>query len=421
MPTTIPDHLPAKLTISLWDFTWYTQTAEGEPFADLDAAFLQARERGYNTVRICAAPLLLFGEHGIDTSALRFEAVGGGTGQRTRWYDAKGGETLDLRAHLLELFAAAQRHGMVIIVSSWEYQQSPAFLDNPSWHEMLQAIPPAERFSALARSIGRLVDLVQEHGYGEQIAYVELHNEVDLSKLREVAPNAADTFRAQRPYLEAALDELQSSNPDVLSTVCYGIPPHLDLGAVPDNAQVAHQHFYIYGVLGALERWADVRGTPPAFPTPELKSLLREDAPGFDDWQASVPQWRLDATGISPSMFYTYDWVDPARWDAWLYRNYHEHAQAMRQGLDDRLTAVAKWAELHDVPAVIGEGWIGYTPLEADFEDGPIGQEIAAEAVRRCGELGYWGTLPGSNSAPHHPGWGNVRFQQRVNRGFLAS
>jgi hypothetical protein len=48
--------LPDRLAISLWDFSWYVRTGPGEPFEDLDAAFAQAVERGYNTVRICAMP-----------------------------------------------------------------------------------------------------------------------------------------------------------------------------------------------------------------------------------------------------------------------------------------------------------------------------------------------------------------------------
>ncbi len=83
----VPSHLPRRLTITLWDFTWYTQTAPGEPFHDLDRAFAQAVERGYNTVRICAMPFLLFGDHGIDTHRLRISGMGAGVGQGTRWYD----------------------------------------------------------------------------------------------------------------------------------------------------------------------------------------------------------------------------------------------------------------------------------------------------------------------------------------------
>ena len=417
----IPAHLPNKLTISLWDFTWYTQTTAGEPFADLDKAFAEAVDRGYNTVRICAAPLLLFGEHDIDTTTLRFVNMGGDTGQRTRWYDAAGGAVIDGRAHLRALFEAAKRHDCFVIVSSWEYQQSSAFLVDSAWHDMLSAIPAVERHEALARAEARLVSHLAVEGLDDRIAYVEIHNEVDLSRLGEIASEGIDTFWAQRPYLEKALAVLQDAHPNVLSTVCYGIPPYLDLASVPDNAQVAHQHIYVYGVLGALEAWAKVRASPPTFPTDELKSLLRVDAPTFSEWTTTIEPWRLEATGISTSMFYAYDWVDPIAWDAWLYRHFAQYENAMLQAIDARLEAVSLWAGHHNVPAVIGEGWIGYTPLEADFEDGPVGQFLAAHAVQRCAELGYWGTLVGSNSAPHHPGWNNISFQQRMNRLFIAA
>jgi hypothetical protein len=413
--------LPEKLTISLWDFTWYTQTCEGEPFHNLDRAFADAVDRGYNTVRICAAPLLLFGEHDIDTTQLHLVNMGGDTGQCTRWYDAAGGAVIDGRARLRQLFEAAKKYDCHVIVSSWEYQQSPAFLADSSWHDMLRAIRPEDRHEALARALGRLIDFLKATVLDDQIAYVEIHNEVDLSRLSEVPSQGLDTFWAQRPYLENALAVLQDLHPDVLSTVCYGNPPYLDMGAVPDNAQVAHAHLYVYGVLSALEAWAGVRVAPPVFPTPELKSILRSDAPSFEQWETSLEPWRLEATGISTSMFYAYDWVDPTAWDVWLYRHYAAYEIAMKQSLDARLQAVKIWADHHCVPAVIGEGWIGYTPLYSGFEDGPIGQDFARYAVKRCAGLGYWGTLPGSNSAPHHPGWANTEFQRHVNNDFLAS
>ena len=420
MPRASTPHLPDRLAITLWDFSWYTRTMPGEPFDDLGRAFAEARERGYNTVRICAAPLLLFGEHDIDTTELRFTNMGSDAGQRTRWYDADGGAVLDGRAHLLALFRAAREHEMFVIVSSWEYQQSPAFLVDPSWHEMLTAIEPTRRHLALAAAESALIDFVREAGLDDRIAYVEVHNEVDLSRLDEVPSEGLDTFWAQKPYLEEALALLQEAHPGVLSTVCYGIPNHLDLDSIPDRAQLVHMHVYVYGVLAALERWAQVRAAPPAFPSPELRTLLREDAPDFDSWTTGIEPWRLHATGISTSMFYAYDWVDPVKWDAWLYRHFGSHELAMKDAIDDRLRAFATWAARRDLPVVIGEGWVGYTPLEAEFEDGPVGQYLAAHAVERCRELGYWGTVVGSNSAPQHPGWGNVGFQRRVNARFTG-
>ncbi|GFR38020.1 hypothetical protein PRECH8_13160 [Insulibacter thermoxylanivorax] len=41
----IPSHLPRKLTITMWDISWYTMTMPGEPYHDLGAAFAEAVQR----------------------------------------------------------------------------------------------------------------------------------------------------------------------------------------------------------------------------------------------------------------------------------------------------------------------------------------------------------------------------------------
>jgi hypothetical protein len=409
----VPAHLPRRLTITLWDFSWYTQTMPGEPFANLDVAFAEAVERGYNTVRICAMPFLLFGDHGIDTRELRLSGMGAGVGRRTRWYDVAGGALLDGRQHLVDLFEAARRHDCYVILSSWEYQQSPAFLESRDWYDALISIPHGERHVTVASAMIDLVSYLKELDLADRIAYAELHNEVDLSRL---SPDGlVNPYWPQRELVTDAVAIMHAAHPDILATTCYGIPPYAEMASVPDNGQVAHFHVYVYGVLAALEEYAGVRVAPPEFPRPQLQSLLLDDAPSFEGYAKEVEPWRLEATGVSPSMFYTYDWVDPAKWDRWLYENYHAYRVVMTEAIDDKLATLAGWADRHAVPAVIGEGWIGYTPLLADFEDGAIGRGLAEHALERCLEHGFWGVVLGSNSAPHHPGWRNVAWQKKWN------
>ena len=57
-PVPIPTHLPSKLNITLWDFSWYVRRARRAIRGPRPA--VEAVERGYNTVRICAMPFLLF-------------------------------------------------------------------------------------------------------------------------------------------------------------------------------------------------------------------------------------------------------------------------------------------------------------------------------------------------------------------------
>ncbi|QSB15804.1 hypothetical protein JQS43_05555 [Natronosporangium hydrolyticum] len=420
MSTTIPAHLPDRLTITLWDFSWYTRTAPGDVFADLDEAFAQAVARGYNTIRICAMPYLLFGS-GLDTTALRFGGLGGEYGQRTRWYDVATPATVDGRAHLLELFRAAQRHDCYIIVSSWEYQQSPAFLADDSWHQALSAVPPADRVTALADALADLLDLLATEGLDDRVAFVELHNEVQFSRLTEVLPAGADPVLGLKPYLTDGIDRLKARHPAALVTTNYAGVPVGRMRGVPENADVAVFHPYVYGVLDELVSEFALRDLSRPFPQQRAYAeLLRPDAPPLEQWLPPEPdRWRVAATVVPPREVYAHDWCDPAKWDRWLYERYGDHRRSMAAALEIWLAVAADWATDHQVPLVFAEGWVGYTPLTGEFEDGPVGRDVCERAVRASADIDAWGTLICSNAAPHHPMWRMAEWQRRLNREFL--
>jgi Sugar-binding cellulase-like len=414
MTVAIPAHLPARLTISLWDFSWFTQTMPGEPFDDLDRAFAEAVERGYNTVRICAMPYTLFGGD-IPPEPLRIANLGRGFGKGTRWYNNAGGAVIDGRAHLLELFRAAERHGCHLIVSSWEYQQTPSFFATPAQYEALVAIPPERRCAALADSMSALLDFVKDHGLADRIAYVELHNEVDNAgtSLTEVAADGESVVAAQRALIESAVDVLRKRHPDLLHTACYSEPALHRLDDLAGNLQVAHFHIYAYGVLRQLFDEAGLWSNAE-FPTPLVTRLLRSGAPAYDDWLPDEA-WRLAATGVQRRLVYAHDWVDPVKWDLYLYEHYHRYRESMREMIRTRLEAYADFGARLGAPAVIGEGYVGYTPLHTTFEEGPVGKDICEFAVLEAKRLGYWGTILCSNAAPHHPFWADVAWQREVN------
>lgn len=418
--TKIPAHLPDRLTITLWDFSWYTRTGPGEPFADLDEAFAQAVHRGYNTVRICAMPFLLFGS-GMDTSALTFTGLGGDYGQRTRWYDVRRQATVDGRAQLLALFAAARRHDCYVILSSWEYQQSPSLLDNPQWSDALLAIPPRERAQRLAEALDDLIGFLTEAGLDDRIAFTELHNEAPLGKLAEAVPPGEDPMLGLRPYLESAVAHLKSRHPDRLFTVNYQNIPAGTMRGLPGNLDVGVFHCYVYGVLGELVDAFALRDTERPFPQrPAREQLLAEDAPDLADWTLPESErWRHRATIMSPREVYVHDWCDPVKWDRWLYERYATHRVAMSERLCRDIAVAADWTSQHDVPLVFGEGWVGYTPLYGRFEEGPVGIGLIELAVTEAARAGAWGMVLCSNAAPHHPMWTDVADQRRLNERFV--
>lgn len=410
-----------RLAISLWDFTWYTRTGPGEPFEDLDEAFRQAAERGYNTIRICAMPLLLFGT-GLDTRRMVVSGLGGDYGQRTRWYDVRHTTTVDGRAQLLALFRCAARHDFKVIVSSWEYQQSPSFLADDSWHRAVTAIPPADRANALADALAALVDLLKAEGLDDRVAFVELHNEVQIGRLADVTGTRGEAAIVPlQPYLEGGIDRFRARHPGVPVTANYARVPVGYMRGLPRNADVAVFHPYVYGVLEQLVDEFALRDDSRPYPQERAYAeLLRDGAPALGDWRPpDADRWRLDATAVRHREMYTHDWCDPVKWDRWLYDRYGEHRRAMRSTLDTWIDVAGDWAAEHSVPLVFGEGWVGYTPLYGTFEEGPVGAEICAHAVRRSSEVAAWGTLVCSNAAPHHPMWADVELQKRLNEGFV--
>ncbi|WP_054939510.1 cellulase-like family protein [Paenibacillus ihuae] len=420
--------LPRKLTITMWDFSWYTMTLPGEPYNDLAARFQEAVERGYNTIRICAMPYMLFTEEGNRPGRLKFGNLGE-VGQRTRWYNCRGGAELDGHAHLVELFRQAKAHGCYIMLSSWEYQQSPSFLAHPELRDELAAIPPKERFMAIARSMGQLIRFIKAEGYASQIVYAELHNEVEFGQLTAVGVEqgitATDTpklVEAMQPYIEEAIDFLRQQHPDILMTASYTLNEAYPKSYVARNLQVAHYHLYIKGVLNELMDAAGLNDEQTPFPNPFVQSLLREDAPPFEEWTLPEGQeWRMEGNPVGMKLIYLHDWADPDQWDLYLYDRYSAHKLSMLQKADFRFEEIHDWVHHSGIPIVIGEGYVGYTPLHAGFEEGPVGKFIAEYALRKGMSLGFWGMTLCSNCAPHHPFWNDVAWQIKWNRFILDS
>ncbi|MDN4481062.1 cellulase-like family protein [Demequina muriae] len=406
----VPDHLPTRLAITLWDFSWYTRCGQGEPYEDIDAAVADAASLGYNAIRICAAPMLMFGGLGVEDLArdLRIEGLGrantgGYYGQRTRWYDAPGGYSINLYERLEALFAAARRHGMVIMLASWEYQQATAFAASSRWWEAIDSVPLEKRPRALATAWDGLIRWLDARGHRDRIAMVELHNEVDFSMLPPME-NMAD-----------ALTELRAHHSDLVVTASYGKPPHLEMYRLPESMGAIQCHVYSYGVLDALQDELDIRGTGMEnYPGDALAAMLVKDSPSPQAYGAPIA-WKMNATVVTDRMIYGYDWLDADAWDTWLYSHYGEYRAMMIREITSRTKAIARAAHWRGVPAVIGEGWVGYTPLHGTFEEGPGGRALVEAGVETALAEGAWGMVLCSNAAPHHPMWEQRAWQIRLN------
>ncbi|MWV51309.1 hypothetical protein GRS96_18725 [Rathayibacter sp. VKM Ac-2803] len=417
-PVPLGPLVPDKLTITLWDFSWYVRTGPGEPFEDLDAAFAGAVERGYNTIRICAMPFLLFGTD-IDTSALKLGPLGGDYAQRVRWYDVKEPTVIDARQHLLALFEAAERHDVFVIVSSWEYQQSSAFAEDRAWFDALMAVPPEERAERLAEAHAGLIAFLKQHDLDDRVAFVELHNEVQAGHLTEGLEyeDLDEATLALRPRLTRGINRFHGLAPGVPCSVNYAHVPVGGMRGIPWNSDVLVVHPYIYGVLDDFLRDFALRRPIEEFEQERAaETFLLDGAPPIAEWTLPPEsQWKLTATIVGKGEIYAHDWGDAGQIDRFLYEHYGRHQLEMEATLKTWIAVAADHAAMRGIPLVFGEGWVGYTPLEGRFEEGPIGAEYCRLAMRESRRVGARGSIVCSNAAPQHPMWDDVALQLECN------
>lgn len=425
-PVVRSPRLPEKLTITLWDFSWYLRSGDGEPFEDLDRAFAEAVERGYNTVRICAMPFLLFGS-GLDTSALVLDRLGGQYAQKVRWYDVKRATTIDGRARLVELFEAARRHDVFVILSSWEYQQSSAFAEDRGWFDALMAVDPEDRAVRLADSLAHLIDFLAERGLDDRIVFTELHNEVQWTHLTDGLTGDGVTMDevivALKPRLERGLTRFHERQPNQLVSVNYARVPYGAMRGIPDQIDVLVTHPYIYGVLDEVTEAFNLRGRLADFDkaAADAVGLLLADAPEPTKWTLPPEtEWKLEATIVGKPEIYMHDWIDAEAFDRYLYERYGNHRIEMERVLSTWIDIAADHAAARGIPCVFGEGWVGYTPMDSRFEEGPVGAEYCRLAMRESRRVDAWGTIVCSNAAPQHSMWGDVLLQRECNSLFVA-
>jgi hypothetical protein len=159
----------------------------------------------------------------------------------------------------------------------------------------------------------------------------------------------------------------------------------------------------------------DLRGAGE-FPNEFLASMLRDDAPRFEDYRLPADdRWKLGGNPNGERLMYYHDWIDPVKYDLYLYEHWPEYRRLTLEGITLRLEAQADWARRLSIPCVIGEGFLGYTPYESEFEGGPVGKAVAEHAIAEIVRLGFWGSVTCSNAAPHHPMWTDVAWQRRMN------
>jgi hypothetical protein len=408
-----------------------------EPFGDLDRALDELVQRGFNAIRACGMANWIYKPDGrrrrsVDLTNMSGTTGGGGFGRYVRWKNSVGGVRIDPLEMSLRFLGGCKQRGIYVVLTNLILEIAGEFSADPEIWDVLDRASPEGMWDQIENATALLLREIREHGLADVIAYVEIHNEQDIHRMAKVGNEADGPVARYNNHLERARDRYRREIPGL--AVCGG---HSGYQYWPEEMvrqsacqDVLHQHVYDFkGILHEYYKVLDCSWFKPClspWPCPEAAKVLRPDAVPVGQWLP--PKGRLERIRLgvpqaecTRRMFYLMDWLEPQSFDYWLYGHYQEHALGMRDRIRTQIQALAREAARRGVPAATGEGWISYSPLLAEFEDGPVGKTIAEDAVRDCIENDYWAIVPNSNSSPAHARcWAERDWHLKVNDWILS-
>ena len=153
---------PRRVTNAMWDYSWLTQHYPGGAFADFSKAADELLERGFNTVRIDAFPLVM--------GALRSEnetiTIAGNP--LANWGMSDRDREHSLARELVEFMTVMKRRGVSVILSSWGS-------DCKEYPDRKQAL--AKDRNAFRKSWERTLDILGSRDVLDPVLYVDLDQE----------------------------------------------------------------------------------------------------------------------------------------------------------------------------------------------------------------------------------------------------
>jgi len=180
-PPGVPAHLPKRLAISSWIWSWVTQALPDEPYGDLEKCMVELKARGFNAIRVDAGRNGCFRLDGSPRGEMAFGPWAAGVSSNLSTVNHRGGGRHDVLQRVVQLMELARTHDIYVILTRWEYQDSTWMVADPRIRAEVYGIPEKDRLVRLAQQHDRLLQILKKQGLEKHVAFVEVHHEVEYS------------------------------------------------------------------------------------------------------------------------------------------------------------------------------------------------------------------------------------------------
>ena len=390
------DLKPSRLTIAMWDFSWLNQHYEGGFFEDYNKVFDELIERGFNTVRIDAFPLVI-GKLENDNQEVTISAA-----PLENWGATDKDRKHNVISELLDFMKTAKEKNISVILSSWALGGVIEFPDiredyaNPkeiwkAWEKVLDILKKEDLISHVV-----YVDFDQEFPYFSPVApEIDRLGQVNKEEMSSAAAamEAAgsinsnfdrlnwnpEQMRFVRAYLNNTLIHFQKKYPELRFTFSFTSYWKEVRAMNIKNFDVIELHFW----MSQSERFSVRSGF----------GGIKKDR-GDHDYRDYMD--RINKTMLS---------VRPM-----LLKDMH-----------NRLAWAKEWSEEIGAPLTTTEAWGPWWHMDHKDLTWDWLYDWCEEGMNISSDYELWGVTPWNFSHPYWDNWKNVEWYKRVNTHFLQN
>lgn len=431
-PAAVPGaRLPGA--ICHWGFGWYTYVSPGEPYADLGEAMRQSKARGFDTLRICAMPSYVARAIDSGQDELEIANLGRGVVDNLRWYNFRGGVKIEPVKRLLWLFREAKEHGMRVIVSNWDSNQSFKFEAQPRLYETFRNMTTiAEQFAHIEHTMQTVLTLLSDNDLLEPVSVVEIHNELEGMEVGPIArlmdeiaftehgPRGTGSGSARyvrsrtKAPIEQTIASLRARYPQLLYTVNtvwpWSDPPPAQ------NQDILSTNIYVTDTMVLADYLALFFGGDVwqgAINEHKVQPLLRPGAPPFNEWLRRLDeQWRDPYCPQS----YLALWADPQRMCDFFTEVFARAEVMIKRQITTWLNHLQQISRSTGQPWYLGEGYAVLGSVTSLWDRGEQCLGFHEWVVEQAMQRGACGMTPDTVAAPESPDvWPLIDWMKGIN------
>lgn len=386
---------PSRLTIAMWDFSWLYQHYEGGYYENFDKVTDELLERGFNTVRIDAFPLIIgkLNNHEQEVTIEGDPLRNWGASDRDRKHAVV--------SELLEFMEITREKNISVILSSWG-QGAVEFPDIGKDYAN-----PVDHWKAWEK----VLDILKENDLLSHVAYVDFDQEFPFFSPAGPELDRLGQTKKEEPSSRSAAMEAAGDKNGGFDRLNWN---HEQMWFVRNYLNSTLTHFQgkypeLRFTFSFTAFWKEIRAMNiESFDVLELHFWLNQSE-------------RFTARSGFPGLT-----KDRGNHD---YKDYMDRLQKtmlssrpmLMKDMHNRLAWAKEWSEEIGAPLTTTEAWGPWWHMDHKDLTWKWMYDWCEDCMQLASDYQLWGATPWNYCHPYWENWRDIEWYKKVNSRFLEN